>query len=290
MSYPKILVQLDPDAQPSSFDAIVAVDAEVDHLLQYRQVEPAQVRQLVHGAIFTRGPQELKNTALFIGGHDVERGARLLDQVVQSFFGPLRVSVLMDSNGANTTAAAAVLAAARHVSLPGSMATVLAATGPVGQRVVQLLVQQGCRVRVGSRQPERAEAVCRQIQQRTQAQGDLLQPWSTASGDAVRASLRDIQIVVAAGAAGIQLLGQQSMMAGDALQVAIDLNAVPPLGIETVAVSDKAESRQGVLCYGAVGVGGTKMKIHRAAIRRLFERNDLVLDLDEVYQLGLELD
>jgi hypothetical protein len=66
----------------------------------------------------------------------------------------------------------------------------------------------------------------------------------------------------------------------------VDLNAVPPLGIEGVEIADKAKERDGVLAYGAIGVGGTKMKIHRAAIARLFERNDQVLDAEEIYQLA----
>jgi len=57
MSPPKILVQLDSDPHASVFDAVVAVDAGVDHLLQYGAVAPEAVRDLVHGAMFTRGPR-----------------------------------------------------------------------------------------------------------------------------------------------------------------------------------------------------------------------------------------
>nr|MCU0872092.1 methylenetetrahydromethanopterin dehydrogenase [Pirellulaceae bacterium] len=151
MNRPRILVQIDPDVHNSVFDAVVAIDAGVDHLLQYRQVAPEQVQGVVHGAIFTRGPQDLKSTAIFIGGTDVAAAEELLKRVLKSFFGPLRVSVMMDASGANTTAAAAVLAAGRHVPLRGSTAVVLAATGPVGQRVVRLLAREGARVRVASR-------------------------------------------------------------------------------------------------------------------------------------------
>ena len=72
--------------------------------------------------------------------------------------------------------------------------------------------------------------------------------------------------------------------------MAIDLNAVPPLGIEGIEMVDKAEQQAATLCYGAIGVGGTKMKIHRAAIAKLFSANDLVLDAREIYELGKELD
>jgi methylenetetrahydrofolate/methylenetetrahydromethanopterin dehydrogenase (NADP+) len=71
--------------------------------------------------------------------------------------------------------------------------------------------------------------------------------------------------------------------------VAIDLNAVPPLGIEGIETGDKAALREGVACYGALGVGGTKMKIHKAALQKLFTANELVLDAEEVFRLGQEL-
>ena len=69
----------------------------------------------------------------------------------------------------------------------------------------------------------------------------------------------------------------------------VDLNAVPPLGIEGVEVTDKGAQRDGVVCYGAVGVGDTKMKIHKAAVARLFESNDQVMDAEEVFALAQAL-
>src|SRR4029078_11934404 len=70
----------------------------------------------------------------------------------------LRVSVLFDANGANTTAAAAVRAAARHIAFSTARAVVLGGTGPVGQRVALLLAREGAEVRVGSRQQARAQS------------------------------------------------------------------------------------------------------------------------------------
>ena len=72
----------------------------------------------------------------------------------------------------------------------------------------------------------------------------------------------------------------------ETLQVAIDLNAVPPAGPGGGEVMDKGKERDGVVCYGAIGVGGTKMKIHKAALGRLFEANDLVLETEAVYRIG----
>ena len=41
-----------------------------------------------------------------------------------------------------------------------------------------------------------------------------------------------------------------------------------------------------MLAYGAIGVGGLKMKIHKAAIRSLFEANDRTLDAEEIFDIG----
>ena len=108
---PTILVQLDTDPQPSVFDGVVAVDAGVEQLFRHGGVTPGAVRELVYGALFTRGPADLHKTAIFVGGSDVAAGEAVLERVKQTFFGPFRVSVLFDANGSNTTAAAAVRAA-----------------------------------------------------------------------------------------------------------------------------------------------------------------------------------
>lgn len=287
MTKRNILLQLDSDPHASVFDAVVAVDAGVDQLLQYAEVEPGEVRNLVHGAMFTRGPQDLHHTAIFIGGSSVSAGEELLRQVTACFFGPMRVSVLLDANGANTTAAAAVLAAAKHVTLRGSTAVVLAGTGPVGQRAARLLAREGAAVRVASRSLDKAKLVCQSLQ-KVVASAELI-PVQTKSSSETSQALAEAQVVIAAGAAGVELMSGDVRVGSPTLEVAIDLNAVPPAGIAGIDVMDKAKERDELVCYGAIGVGGTKMKIHKAAIAKLFTANDLVLDAEEVYAIGREI-
>ena len=284
-----ILIQLDSDAQPSVFDRVVAVDAGADLVFSYGGVKPEEVRDLIHGAIFTRGPKDLRRTAVFIGGSDVAAGERLLEEAVRHMlpaFG-LRVSVLLDANGANTTAAAAVRLASSQLQLRDASALVLGGTGPVGQRVARLLARQGARIRVGSRQKERSRRVCAAIQDKIE--GAQVEPVETSTKESLLAALAGCTLVVAAGAAGVQLLPRSARQAAPALKVAIDLNAVPPLGIEGIEAADAGAERDGVIGYGAIGVGGVKMKVHRAAVARLFERNDQVLDAEEIFALANEL-
>lgn len=284
MSLANILVCLDTDPQPSVFDAVVAIDAGVDQLLRHGGVTPDAVRNLVYGAMFTRAPGELKNTAVFIGGTDVAAGEELLAKARGCFFGPMRVSVMLDSNGANTTAAAAVLCARKHLPLAGRNVAVLAATGSVGRRVARLAARERANVRVTSRQLDRATRVCNEL--REIVPSAQLEAWETRDEDSLREVLAEAAIVISAGAPGAELLPDQVRRESASLQLAIDLNAVPPVGIGGIAPQDKAVERDGQICYGAIGVGGTKMKLHKSAILRLFETNDLILDAEEIFELG----
>ena len=287
MAIPKILLQLDTDPQPSVFDSVVAADAGVDHLLRYGGIHPESVRDLVYGAIFTRRPADLEHTAIFIGGSDVQAGERLLEKVVSCFFGPMRVSVLMDANGANTTAAAAVLCAAKHVRLENARALVLAASGPVGRRVSRLLARQGATLLVGSRQAARAAEVAQDVAR--QVPDAQVEPVETTGPGTLGKMLRGVDVLIACGAPGVALASRSDLSGMGTRSVAIDLNAVPPVGLEGIEIQDQAQLREGVTCFGAIGVGGLKMKIHKKAVKRLFTATDLVLDADEVFAIGQEL-
>ena len=290
----KILIQLDCDPQPSTFDSIVAVDAGAEVLFRHGNVTPDAAVPLVHGAMFTRGGADLAATAIFIGGSDVAAAEAVYERVRQTFFGPVRVSVLLDPAGANTTASAAVVAAGRHLPLgdptaAGALrAVVLGGTGPVGQRVARLLARKGVAVTVASRSLSRAEEVCGRIAaavpagrlQPLQAEGTIV------AGTAMATAIASADLIVAAGAAGVTLLHTAARGLASKTRVLIDLNAVPPAGIEGIAATDKARQDGGAIVYGALGVGGTKMKIHRAAIGRLFESTDAALDAEELLAIG----
>jgi methylenetetrahydrofolate/methylenetetrahydromethanopterin dehydrogenase (NADP+) len=283
----RILIQLDTDPLPSTFDRVVAVDAGVDELFSYGGVTPETVEPLVHGAMFTRKPADLKSTAIFLGGSHVAAGEALLKKVKKTFFGPVRVSVMMDSNGSNTTAAATVLALAKHVPYGTVTALILGGTGPVGLRAAQILLSQGATVRLASRSVEKAQAAKEQLA----AVIDVtkLTACETQSKAGMQAASRDVNVVIGAGAAGAKLISAEQLRAISTLKVALDLNAVPPAGIEGIEMMDKAVEKDGVICYGAIGVGGTKMKIHTACVQKLFESNDRVLDTAAIFEIGQSL-
>ena len=283
-----ILIQLDPDAHASVFDRVVAIDSNVNELFSYANVQPDQVRDLVHGAIFTRGPKDLKNTALFIGGGNVEKSEALLAKALGAMvpeYG-LRVSVLFDANGCNTTAAAAVRIAAKNLDLKDKKVLILAGTGPVGQRAALLLAKLGAKVYLSSRTIEKAQSAIVSLGKKI---GECPAPVAiqVANDVELKSALEGVELVISTGAAGVCLLPEKIRQAVSSLKMVVDLNAVPPMGIEGTSVMDKGAVREGVICYGAIGVGDLKMKIHRAAIAALFTRNDQVMDALEVYEIAL---
>ena len=288
----RILIQIDCDPQPSTFDAVVAVDGGAEILLRHGGVTPETVVPLVHGAMFTRGGADLANTAIFVGGSDVAAAEAVAAKVRDTFFGPVRVGVMLDPSGANTTAAAAVLCAGRHLSLavdgsPRRRALVLGGTGPVGRRVARLLARRGAAVHLASRSPSKAEEAARRIL--AEVAGAEVEPleWPSAvEGTSAARVLAAAELIVAAGAAGVTLLDAAGRGLATAAEVLVDLNAVPPLGIAGIGATDKGRRDGKAVVYGALGVGGLKMKIHRAAIGRIFESADAFLDAEELLAIG----
>lgn len=282
----KLLLQLDSDKHASSFDAITAYDAGVDHVLSYSGVSVDDVRNLVYGAMFTRGGEALKNTAIFIGGSSVPAGEAMLKAALDAFFGPVRVSVMADPNGSNTTAAAAVLKIIRAVPPAGKRAVIFAGTGPVGWRAATLLAKEGCQVTITSRSLDRAQSVSRAIRDRFNL---AVTPMEVRDDAGVAKALEGANIVLATGAAGVELVKQELWTASPSVEVVADVNAVPPTGIGGIKPTDDGKVREGRIAFGAIGIGGLKMKIHRGAVAKLFERNDLVLDVEEIYEIGKAL-
>src|SRR5207247_10263361 len=55
----KLLLQLDSSRLPSVFDQVVGYDAGADVIMSYGGVTEADVRDLIYGCLFTRGPKDL---------------------------------------------------------------------------------------------------------------------------------------------------------------------------------------------------------------------------------------
>jgi len=283
----KLLLQLDSSRLPSVFDQAVAYDAGADVVMSYGGVIEGDVRDLIYGCIFTRGPKDLHNTAVWIGGTNMSAGEQLLAMAQDALLAPLSVSIMLDSNGSNTTAVAAVVKIEETVGdLRGKKVIILAGTGPVGQRAAGLLAHDGARVTITSRKPEQGEKARQFISARFNVHVEAV---TLADPSKLPEILEGAEILLNSGPAGVQMVPKSAWTAVKTLRVAVDLNAVPPLGIEGVDVNDEGVKRHGVIVFGAFGIGNFKTKLHKACVARLFTRNDLVLDAEAIADIAREL-
>ncbi len=283
----KLLLQLDSSRLPSVFDQVVAYDAGADAIMSYGGVTEQDVRDLIHGCIFTRGPKDLHNTAVWIGGNNMSAGEQLLAMAQDALFAPFSVSIMLDSNGSNTTAVAAVVKIEETLGdLRGKKAVILAGTGPVGQRAAGLLAKDGAKVTITSRKAEQGDKARLFIGARFDVEVEAV---ALNDPSKLPEVLDGAEILLNSGPAGVQMVPKAAWTAVKTLKIAVDLNAVPPLGIEGVEVEDAGQVRNGVVVYGAFGVGNLKTKLHKACVARLFTRNDLVLDAEAIADVAREM-
>ena len=283
----KLLLQLDSSRLPSVFDQVVAYDAGADVVMSYGGVTETDVRDLVYGCIFTRGPRDLKNSAVWIGGSNMSAGEQLLAMAQDAMLGDLSVSVMLDSNGSNTTAVAAVVKVEATIpDLRDKKVLILAGTGPVGQRAAGLLAKDGAQVTITSRKPEQGDKARQFISARFNVQVEAV---TLNDPSKLPELLSGVEVLVNSGPAGVQMVPKSAWTGVKSLKVAVDLNAVPPLGIEGIDVNDAGAKKNGVVVFGAFGIGNFKTKLHKACVARLFTRNDLVLDAETIADIAREL-
>ncbi len=179
-------------------------------------------------------------------------GEAVLEAVKATFFAGFRVSVLLDANGATRRP--------RRRCWRSRIRGVRAArsTGPrrrprgdrAGRAAGRAAARAaGARVAVGSRRLDRAQETADRSCGDGEASSAVRHRRPGRAGEGPRGA----EIVVSAGAAGATLLPEAVRRRLTRLKVAVDLNAVPPAGIEGVKPTDKGAERDGVRAWGRSG-------------------------------------
>lgn len=295
MAKPKVLHMLDPRANVSPFDVNMAVDAGFEVVVPYARVSADDVAGLVQDAIFSRPPGRFNETGIFIGGHDVNLVAEMLERARGAMVPPFEVAVLADPNGAYTTSAALVALVSKHLvartgqGLQGRNVQILGG-GPVGLCTAVLASREGAHprlVRLTEMTPGKEAPV-----ERFARRYEVELPWTARRDDAEKiAALESAEVAVCCAKAGVQILSAEVLAQCTALVVAADVNAVPPAGIEGLSVSDDgAELPGGALGIGALAIGGIKYKVQRGLLERMLSADHaVVLDFPDAFDLAQEV-
>jgi methylene-tetrahydromethanopterin dehydrogenase len=261
-----ILHFVTPLKNVSPFDVNMAADAGFDLVAPYSDVDLKEVAGLVQDAIFSRAPEDGRRTAILIGGREPSLALDVLDAAKKAMVPPhFEVSVMADPSGAFTTAAGMVAVVERHLrakgqTLEGREVAVFGATGPVGAVAGLIAAGAGARVTlVGYDGLQRVTARCESFGERF---GVALRP-ADGSDEAKNTKIIEAtEVILAAGRAGVQILASHQLARAERLLVALDVNAVPPSGIEGVGAFDDGKPIPGTQAVGvgALAAGNIKFK------------------------------
>lgn len=261
-----ILHFVTPLRNVSPFDVNMAADAGFDVIVPYTGVDPKEVSGLVQDAVFSRAPRDGRRTAILIGGREPLPALDMLEAAKGAMAPPhFEISVMADPSGAFTTAAAMVAVIERHLKgqgkgLAGRAVAVLGGTGPVGRVAALIAAQAGADVTlVGYDGLRRVAAACDQLGERF---GVAMRPADGSDDAGKLAVLADAEVILAAGRAGTPILSLAQLAQAPHLLAALDVNAVPPSGLEGIdAFADGAPiPGTRAVGFGALAVGNVKFK------------------------------
>jgi methylene-tetrahydromethanopterin dehydrogenase len=280
----------------SPFDVNMALDAGFDAAIPYTNVTIEDVKGLVQDAIFSRGPEGVKRTGMFIGGKRAIEALDMMDRAKKAMVPPFEISVFADPAGSFTTAAAMVACVDKALmdkfktDLKGKRIAVFGGTGVVGFASAVIAAMQGAEATlIGYDGPDRV----RRLADEANARFEVKMGFADGSTEEQNSALAEAaDVIFAAGPAGKQLLSLEQLKRAKNLLVVTDVNAVPPAGVEGVGVNDSAKPIPGTKAVGigALAVGNVKYKTEAGLFDQMIKsEKPIYLDFRDAYALAQKL-
>jgi methylene-tetrahydromethanopterin dehydrogenase len=296
MALPRILHMITPLKHMSPFDVNMALDAGYDHAIPYTNVTIEDVYGLVQDAIFSRSPDGIKRTGMFIGGKRAIEALDMMDRAKKAMVPPFEISVFADPAGSFTTAAAMVACAKKALQekfktdLKGKRVIVFGGTGVVAFASAVIATSDGATATlVGYDGPERV----RKLAIESNVRFEIGLGYADGTTEEQKAELaRNADLIFAAGPAGRRLITLAQLKPAKDLLVVADVNAVPPSGIEGIGVKDTGAPIEGTnaVGIGALAVGDVKYKTETGLFKEMIEAEEPVyLDFRAAYRLAQAL-
>ena len=295
MTKPLIMHMITTAKNLSPFDVNMAYDAGWDKCVPYTEIEVDDVEGLVQDAIFSR-PPGINKTGIFVGGRDPHKAIDMLKICKKSLVPPFTLSAFADPSGAFTTAAGMIAKVEDALKnkfdqdFLGQKIVVFGGTGPVGCIAGILAASAGAKVVIMGRKKEKCEELANFCKENyLDASANI----SGASNDEFDSQIAKVDVVLASGAAGIQLVSEEQLKIATSLKVAADVNAVPPSGVAGLdAMQDCKEltaSTSGALGIGALAIGQVKYQAQSKLLKKMANSEEpIFLDFHDALELARE--
>ncbi len=295
MQKPYLLHMITSEKNLSAFDVNMAFDAGWT-AMPYLDVKLDEVAGIIQDTVFSRTPQGLKRTGIFIGGRDMHLAMDMYHAAVDAMVPPFEISVLTDPSGAFTTAAAMVAAVAHQLKvnnneeLKGQRIIVIGGTGPVGASAAVLAAKLGAEVTVLGRAMDKANHVAELCNTRY---GTVVEGIHGDAADHIDDLLLETDVIFATAKAGIQVLSEEQVASAKKLKVAADLNAVPPAGIAGLSLHDNGEplaaSKSGAVGIGPLAIGDIKYQTQQKLLVQMYSAGEpLDLHFEHAFEVAMK--
>ena len=294
-SKPLIMHMITTAKNLSPFDVNMAYDAGWDKCVPYISIETNEVEGLVQDAIFSR-PPGINKTGIFVGGRDPHKAIEMLNICKKSLVPPFTLSGFADPSGAFTTAAGMIAKVENALKnnfdkdFSGQKVVVFGGTGPVGCIAGVLAASAGAEVVIMGRKKEKCEELAQFCKENYLDSSAII---SGAANEEFDSQISEVDVVLASGAAGIQLVSEGQLKVATNLKVAADVNAVPPSGVAGLdAMQDCKEltaSSSGAVGIGALAIGQVKYQAQSKLLKKMATSDKPVfLDFNDALEFARE--
>jgi methylene-tetrahydromethanopterin dehydrogenase len=295
----KICYFFDTDDTASPFDINMAYDAGFDVVVPVGNMTADKVPQLVQDAIFSRKPKA--PTTFFIGGADVKEGEKIAKNVQESLVPPFECPVIIDPRGSHTTASSVVaktlnVASKKHgiESIEDRKVAIMGA-GPVARIAAVLAAKLHARpFIVETWDKSNIEAIKELAKDLNEEAGEnateIVGVFAPTMEERVEV-VKDADIIWSLAAAGVEILSAGAMKKLEGEKIVVDINLVPPYGIEGLRPKhDNEEIYPGIFGIGARSLGGLKSNVESSILKKASDtRGKKIFDYNDAFETAQQL-
>ena len=295
----KICYFFDTDDNASPFDINMAYDAGFDIVVPISRMTADHVPKLVQDAIFSRKPKA--PTTFFIGGSNVKEGEKIAKAVKKSLVPPFECPVIIDPRGSHTTASAVVAMTIdvannmHNISELKGKKVVIYGAGPVGRIAAILGAKIGCNMYiVETWDKSNQESIVNLAKELTEETGDNFIPIKGifAPNPEKRFEVaQNADIIWSLAAVGIEVLSEDWMRKLKGKKIVIDINLVPPYGIEGIKPKHyNDEIFPGIFGIGALALGRLKVNSEGQILKEAANTKGLkIYDYNYAFEVAKKL-